>query len=61
MAFAIEDGVANALAECETKEIKLIDKAPRPGAEQMMIAFLHPKSTLGVLTELCEDPNKYKF
>ncbi len=55
VAFAIEDGVANALAECETKEIKLIDKAPRPGAEQMMIAFLHPKSTAGVLTELCEE------
>lgn len=55
VAFAIEDGVANALAECETKEIKLIDKAPRPGAEQMMIAFLHPKSTAGVITELCEE------
>ena len=55
VAFAIEDGVANALAECETKEIKLIDKASRPGAEQMMIAFLHPKSTAGVLTELCEE------
>ena len=55
VAFAIEDCVANALAECETKEIKLIDKAPRPGAEQMMIAFLHPKSTAGVLTELCEE------
>lgn len=55
VAFAIEDGVANALSECETKEIKLIDKAPRPGAEQMMIAFLHPKSTAGVLTELCEE------
>ena len=55
VAFAIEDGVANALAECEAKEIKLIDKAPRPGAEQMMIAFLHPKSTAGVLTELCEE------
>ena len=58
VAFAIEDGVANALAECETKEIKLIDKAPRPGAEQMMIAFLHPKSTQGILTELCENKNK---
>ena len=55
VAFAIEDGVANALAECEAKEINLIDKAPRPGAEQMMIAFLHPKSTAGVLTELCEE------
>lgn len=54
VAFAIEDGVANALAECNEKGIQLIDKAPRPGAEQMMIAFLHPKSTAGILTELCE-------
>ena len=58
MAFAIEDGVTNALAECNEKGIRLIDQAPRPGAEQMSIAFLHPKSTVGVLTELCEPQNK---
>ena len=54
MAFAIEDGVANALAFAESKGIRLIDKAPRKGAEGLNIAFLHPKSTQGVLTELCE-------
>ena len=54
VAFAIEDGVANALAEAEEKGIRLIDKAPRGGAEGLSIAFLHPKSTQGVLTELCE-------
>lgn len=54
VAFAVEDGVANALAECDNKGIRLIDKAPRPGAEQMSIAFLHPKSTASILTELCE-------
>jgi len=54
VAFAVEDGVAEALVECEGKGIRLIDKAPRPGAEQMMIGFLHPKSTVGILTELCE-------
>ena len=43
-----------AFAEAESKEIRLIDKAPRKGAEGLNIAFLHPKSTLGVLTELCE-------
>ena len=58
MAFAIEDGVANALAEAEEKGVKLIDKAPRKGADGLQIAFLHPKSTEAVLTELCEDPNK---
>ena len=58
LAFAVEDGVANALAEAEGTGIRLIDKAPRKGAEGLHIAFLHPKSTLGVLTELCENPNK---
>ena len=54
MAFAVADGVANALAEVEEKGVRLIDKAPRRGAEGLDIAFLHPKSTMGVLTELCE-------
>ncbi|MBR2185349.1 MAG: methylmalonyl-CoA epimerase [Prevotella sp.] len=54
VAFAVEDGVQEALLECESKEIRLIDKAPRLGAENMMIGFLHPKFTAGVLTELCE-------
>ncbi|MBQ0104382.1 MAG: methylmalonyl-CoA epimerase [Prevotellaceae bacterium] len=54
VAFAIEDGVANALAECDAQGIRLIDKAPRGGAENMQIAFLHPKSTASILTELCE-------
>ena len=56
LAFKVEDGVANALAEAETTGIRVIDKAPRKGAEGLNIAFLHPKSTLGVLTELCEQP-----
>lgn len=54
VAFAVEDGVANALAQAEGAGIRLIDKAPRKGAEGLHIAFLHPKSTMGVLTELCE-------
>lgn len=58
VALCIEDGVANALAEAEEKGIRLIDKAPRKGAEGLNIAFLHPKSTFGTLIELCEDPDK---
>ena len=57
IAFAT-DNVADALAEAESKGVRLIDKAPRKGAEGLNIAFLHPKSTCSVLTELCEDPNK---
>lgn len=58
LAFAVEDGVAEALAEVEGKGVALIDKAPRKGADGLQIAFLHPKSTQAVLTELCEDPAK---
>lgn len=54
IAFAVEDGVAGALSECESKEVQLIDHSPRKGAEGLNIAFLHPKSTQGVLTEFCE-------
>lgn len=57
LAFAVE-GIENSLADAETKGIQLIDKAPRKGAEGLDIAFLHPKSTFGVLTEFCEDKNK---
>ena len=53
LAFAV-DGVDQALEEAADKGIRLIDKKPRPGAEGLNIAFLHPKSTFGVLTELCE-------
>ena len=58
MAFAVEDGVAEALAEAQEKGVQVIDKAPRNGADGLKIAFLHPKCTQAVLTELCEDPNK---
>ncbi|MCM1309543.1 MAG: methylmalonyl-CoA epimerase [Bacteroides sp.] len=56
MALNITDGVANALGELEEKGVRLIDKAPRKGAESLNIAFLHPKSTCGTLIELCEQP-----
>ena len=57
IAFATT-GLQKALNEVEEKGIRLIDKVPRKGAEGLNIGFLHPKYTLGVLTELCEDPNK---
>ncbi|MEA4868207.1 MAG: methylmalonyl-CoA epimerase [Rikenellaceae bacterium] len=58
IAFATEDGLQKSLDELAGKGVQLIDKAPRKGAEGLNIAFLHPKSTIGVLTELCEDPSK---
>ncbi|HKL92154.1 MAG: methylmalonyl-CoA epimerase [Bacteroidales bacterium] len=57
VAFAVE-GLQETLDYAAEKGIMLIDKAPRKGAEGLNIAFLHPKSTFGVLMELCENPNK---
>lgn len=54
VAFAVDD-VDQALTEAEENGIRLIDKQGRKGAEGLNIGFLHPKSTFGVLTELCSD------
>lgn len=56
IAFAV-DNLQDALNEVKEKGVRLIDETPRAGAEGLNIGFLHPKSTNGVLTELCEDPN----
>ncbi len=56
IAFAVK-GLEKGLKEIEAKGIRLIDQKPRKGAEGLDIAFLHPKSTHGVLTELCENKN----
>lgn len=56
IAFAV-NGLEENLEEVKEKGIRLIDEKPRKGAEGLHIAFLHPKSTFGVLTELCEDKN----
>ena len=56
IAFKTKD-VAACLADATEKGVRLIDAAPRKGAEGLNIAFLHPKSTMGVLTEICENPN----
>jgi len=52
IAFAVPD-VARALSNAENKGVQLIDKHSRTGAEGLQIGFLHPKYTLGVLTEFC--------
>lgn len=53
IAFRVED-INQALSELKEKGIRLIDEKPRKGAGGARIAFLHPKSTYGVLVELCE-------
>jgi len=57
LAFAVNN-IESALKEVEAKGVRLIDTKARKGAEGLDIAFLHPKSTGGVLTELCEHKNK---
>ena len=57
VAFCVE-GLQQKLDLAAERGVKLIDKAPRKGAEGLNIAFLHPKSTCGVLMELCENPQK---
>tara|TARA_Y100001968_G_scaffold124659_1_gene113649 strand:- start:447 stop:857 length:411 start_codon:yes stop_codon:yes gene_type:complete len=55
IAFLV-DNLALALKELSDAGVNLIDTEPRIGAEGMLIAFLHPKSTSGVLVELCQKP-----
>ena len=50
------DDVCKAVKELKEKNIVLIDKKPKIGAEGYKIVFIHPKSTGGVLVELAEKP-----
>ena len=57
LAIAVEN-LPGALSELVSKGFRLIDAEPRRGAEGLSIAFVHPKSTGGVLIELCEHPGQ---
>lgn len=56
IAFAVT-GLEEKLHDVKSKGVRLVDEHPRKGAEGLNIAFLHPKSTFGVLTEFCEKPS----
>jgi len=53
LAFAVDD-VNISLKQMEQQNVKLIGNSTRKGAEEFQIVFLHPKSTFGVLIELCQ-------
>lgn len=53
LAFTVES-IQDRITELKQSGLKMIDETPRAGAHHMQIAFLHPQSTFGVLTELCE-------
>ena len=55
IAFAVPNAT-EALKTAEDRGVQLVDKISRKGAEGLEIGFLHPKSTQGVLTELCSKP-----
>jgi len=55
IAYEVKDIQAR-LDELKAEGVRLIDETPRIGAHHMKVAFLHPKSSAGILTELCE-PN----
>ena len=50
----IVDDIQSTLNYLNENDVQLIDSSPRIGAEGLQIAFIHPKSTGGVLVELCE-------
>ena len=50
----IVDDIQLALNYLNENDVQLIDSSPRKGAEGLQVAFIHPKSTGGVLVELCE-------
>lgn len=54
LCFAVED-IRVALARCEAAGMSLIDREPRRGAQGKWVAFVHPRSTHGVLIELSQD------
>jgi len=57
VAYEVED-LAAALAELKNNGVEIIDEEPRTGVGGTRVAFVHPKSAFGVLTELVELPDR---
>jgi methylmalonyl-CoA/ethylmalonyl-CoA epimerase len=53
VAYRVDD-IAAALGELRARGVQLIDETPRPGIHDTLVAFLHPRSCLGVLVELVQ-------
>jgi methylmalonyl-CoA/ethylmalonyl-CoA epimerase len=54
IAFAVSD-IRAEMRRLQALGFELLAEEPRPGADNKLICFLHPKSTSGVLIELCQD------
>jgi len=53
VAYTVDD-IEQRIAELKADDVRMIDETPRPGAHDTRIAFVHPKASKGVLTELCQ-------
>lgn len=49
------DPITDSMKELSSEGFTMLAEEPKPGADNKMIVFLHPKTTNGVLVELCED------
>ena len=56
--FEVDD-INRALESLKERGVKLINEEPRKGAHNTLVAFIHPKSTNGVLTEICQVPEEH--
>jgi methylmalonyl-CoA/ethylmalonyl-CoA epimerase len=54
IAYDVEDIYAE-MKRLEAEGFELINKEPKKGADNKLVCFLHPKSTNGVLIELCQE------
>jgi methylmalonyl-CoA/ethylmalonyl-CoA epimerase len=57
IAFAVDDIIAE-VQRLKSEGFKVINETPKKGADNKLVVFLHPKSTHGVLIELCQDIKK---
>lgn len=57
IAFAVEN-IQEEISRLKEEGFEFISETPKPGADQKLICFLHPKHTNGVLIELCQDAPK---
>lgn len=54
IAFAVED-IVSELARLKQEGFQILNETPKKGADNKLVAFLHPKGTNGVLVELCQE------
>ncbi len=59
IAFDVQN-IEQKMAALKAKGFRLLNEKPKPGADNKMIAFIHPKRTNGVLIELCQDRTTYE-